>query len=194
MSKLVTSMADEITVFEGKPSKNGSYAIVAARFNGEIVDALIEGAVATLLRHGVREGSISIYRVPGAFEIPLVVNKLAEPHGHRYTRDIPYYSAIIALGAVIRGETPHFDIVANESARGLMRAMLRYGVPIANGILTTDTLEQAKQRAGSSSGEQPHHQDGGDNQVHNKGAEAALCALEMVDLIRRGLAPPGWPR
>jgi len=141
-------------------SVTGRYAIVVARFNSFLVESLVDGAVDTLLRLGVSESDIQIVRVPGAFEIPLVVDKLAAAGGH---------DAIIALGAVIRGSTPHFDIVAGESASGLSRSMQRHGVPIINGILTTDTIEQTIERAGTKAG--------------NKGAEAALGAIEMVSLL-----------
>jgi 6,7-dimethyl-8-ribityllumazine synthase len=141
-------------------SVTGRYAIVVARFNSFLVESLVDGAVDTLIRHGVGESDIQIIRVPGAFEISLVVDKLAAAGGH---------DAIIALGAVIRGSTPHFDIVAGESASGLSRSMQRHGVPIINGILTTDTIEQTIERAGTKAG--------------NKGAEAALGAIEMVSLM-----------
>ena len=122
----------------------------------------MDGAVDTLIRHGVGESDIQIIRVPGAFEISLVVDKLAAAGSH---------DAIIALGAVIRGSTPHFDIVAGESASGLSRSMQRHGVPVINGILTTDTIEQTIERAGTKAG--------------NKGAEAALGAIEMVSLMSK---------
>ncbi len=140
----------------------GRYAIVVARFNSYIVESLVEGAVDALTRHGVSESDIQIYRVPGAFEIPLVVDKLAAAAAH---------DAIIALGAVIRGSTPHFDIVAGESASGLSKSMMRHGVPVSNGILTTDTIEQTIERAGTKAG--------------NKGAEAAMGAIEMVSLMKK---------
>jgi len=143
-------------------SVTGRYAIVVARFNSFLVESLVAGAVDTLQRHGISDADIQIYRVPGAFEIPLVVDKLAEAGSH---------DAIIALGAVIRGSTPHFDIVAGESASGLSRSMQRHGVPIINGILTTDTIEQTIERAGTKAG--------------NKGAEAAMGAIEMVSLLQK---------
>lgn len=143
-------------------SVTGRYAIVVARFNSFLVESLVDGAVDTLMRHGVGESDIQIIRVPGAFEISLVVDKLAAAGSH---------DAIIALGAVIRGSTPHFDIVAGESASGLSRSMQRHGVPIINGILTTDTIEQTIERAGTKAG--------------NKGAEAALGAIEMVSLMSK---------
>ena len=143
-------------------SVTGRYAIVVARFNSFLVESLVAGAVDTLQRHGISDADIQIYRVPGAFEIPLVVDKLAQAGSH---------DAIIALGAVIRGSTPHFDIVAGESASGLSRSMQRHGVPIINGILTTDTIEQTIERAGTKAG--------------NKGAEAAMGAIEMVSLLQK---------
>ena len=152
---------NNIETLEGDfAAQGGRYAIVVARFNGFVVESLVAGAVDALRRHGVSEGDIQIYRVPGAFEIPLVVERLAVAGSH---------DAIIALGAVIRGSTPHFDIVANESAKGLSAVMLKHGIPVSNGILTTDTIEQAIERAGTKAG--------------NKGAEAAMGAIEMVSLL-----------
>ncbi|MGV6857637.1 MAG: 6,7-dimethyl-8-ribityllumazine synthase [bacterium] len=136
--------------------------ILAARFNGFIVESLVEGAVDTLVRHGVGEGDIDVAMVPGAYELPLVAQKMAESGR---------YDAVIALGAVIRGSTPHFDIVANESAKGLSSVMLQTRVPVINGVLTTENIEQAIERAGTKAG--------------NKGAEAALGAIEMVSLLRK---------
>lgn len=136
-------------------------AIVAARFNELVVDGLLEGAQDTLARHGVAAQSVSIVRVPGAFEIPLAAKKLCESG---------QCDAVVALGAVIRGATPHFDYVAGQCAAGLGKVQLETGVPIAFGVLTTDTLEQALERAGSKAG--------------NKGADAALSAIEMVNLLR----------
>ena len=137
-------------------------AIVAARFNDFIVEPLIRGALDALKRHGVAEKQIEIVRVPGAFEIPIVVRKLALSRRH---------DAIVTLGAVIRGQTPHFDYVAGECASGIARIALETGVPTAFGVLTTDTVEQAQDRAGGKAG--------------NKGADAALTAIEMVNLLRR---------
>jgi 6,7-dimethyl-8-ribityllumazine synthase len=153
----------DIETIEGDfQAASGRYAIVVARFNSFLVESLVEGAVDALKRHGIADSEIQIVRVPGAFEIPLVVDKLAAKGGH---------DAIIALGAVIRGSTPHFDIVAGESASGLSRSMQRHGVPVINGILTTDTIEQTIERAGTKAG--------------NKGAEAALGAIEMVSLMKK---------
>ena len=138
------------------------FAIVAARFNDFVVEPLIRGALDALRRHGVVEKQIEIVRVPGAFDIPIVARKLALAHRHE---------ALIALGCVIRGQTPHFDYVAGECAGGIARIALESGVPIAFGVLTTDTAEQAVDRAGGKAG--------------NKGADAALVALEMANLLRR---------
>ncbi|MEE1286554.1 MAG: 6,7-dimethyl-8-ribityllumazine synthase [Ruminobacter sp.] len=136
-------------------------AIVISRFNSFINERLLEGAVDVLKRVGqVADDNITVAYVPGAIEIPLVVKKLAK------TRK---YEAIIALGCVIRGDTYHFEVVANESSKGLAHVMLEEEIPVAFGVLTTDTIEQAIQRAGSKAG--------------NKGAEAASAALEMVSLL-----------
>jgi 6,7-dimethyl-8-ribityllumazine synthase len=138
------------------------FAVVAARFNDFVVEPLILGAVDALKRHGASEKQIEIVRVPGAFDIPIVVRKLALSRR---------YEALIALGAVVRGQTPHFDYVAGECASGLARIALESGVPIAFGVLTTDTMEQAVDRAGGKAG--------------NKGADAAVTAIEMANLLRR---------
>ncbi len=136
--------------------------IVAARFNDFVVEPLIRGALDSLRRHGCADKQIEIVRVPGAFDMPLVVHKLAAAKRH---------DAIIALGAVIRGQTPHFDYVAGECAGGLSRIALEFGIPLAFGVLTTDTVEQAVDRAGGKAG--------------NKGADCALVAIEMANLLRR---------
>ncbi len=140
----------------------GRFAIVVARFNGFIVESLLSGAMDTLVRNGVSASDITVVRVPGAFEVPVVVQNLAQSGN---------YNAIIALGAVIRGATPHFDIVANESAKGLTAIALDHGLPIINGILTTDSIEQTIERAGTKAG--------------NKGAEAAAAAIEMVNIFKQ---------
>ncbi|MCK4706465.1 MAG: 6,7-dimethyl-8-ribityllumazine synthase [Gammaproteobacteria bacterium] len=140
----------------------GSFAIVCARFNGFIVESLLAGAMDTLKRSGVAESDITVVKVPGAFEVPVTVQNLAQSGK---------YSAIIALGAVIRGATPHFDIVANESAKGLSAVALDHGLPVINGILTTDSIEQTIERAGTKAG--------------NKGSEAAASAIEMVSLFHK---------
>lgn len=138
------------------------YAIVVARFNNFIVENLLKGAIDTLQRHGVVEQNITIVRVPGAFEMPLAAQRLALTHK---------YTAIIAIGAVIRGGTPHFDYIAGECTKGLAAVSLQYSVPVAFGVLTVDTIEQAIERAGTKAG--------------NKGADAALSAIEMVSLLRK---------
>jgi 6,7-dimethyl-8-ribityllumazine synthase len=154
---------NECKIIEGSLQyKEGRFAIVVARFNGYIVESLLAGAVDTLIRHGVSASGITVVRVPGAFELPVTVQNLAQSGT---------YSAIIALGAVIRGSTPHFDIVANESAKGLSAIALDHGMPIINGILTTENIEQTIERAGTKAG--------------NKGAEAAVAAIEMVNIFKQ---------
>jgi len=142
--------------------RDGRFAIVAARFNEFIVESLIKGALRCLRQHGASDSDIEIIRVPGAFEMPVVVDKVAA------TRRA---DGIIALGAVIRGATPHFDFVAGECVKGISAAGQRHGIPIGNGVLTVDTIEQAIERAGSKAG--------------NKGEEAALAVIEMVNVLRR---------
>jgi len=154
---------DQPKILEGELlARDLRFGFVAARFNDYVVEALIRGAVDALKRHGAGEKQIEIVRVPGAFDIPIVARKLALSRR---------YEAIIALGAVIRGQTPHFDFVAGECASGLARIALETGVPIAFGVLTTDTMEQALDRAGGKAG--------------NKGADAALAGIEMANLMRR---------
>jgi len=138
-----------------------AFCIVAARFNADIVDALVRGARAALLRNGIAESAIQLVSVPGAFEVPLAAQQAA-----RTGR----FDAIVALAAVVRGGTPHFDYVSSQSIGGLGRVALDCSIPIGNGILTVDTMQQAVDRAGGSEG--------------NKGEEAALAALEMVHLLR----------
>jgi 6,7-dimethyl-8-ribityllumazine synthase len=138
------------------------FGFVAARFNDFIVEPLIRGAIDALKRHGATEKQIEIVRVPGAFDIPLIARKLALSRR---------FDALVTLGAVVRGQTPHFDYVAGECASGIARIALETGVPIAFGVLTTDTMEQAVDRAGGKAG--------------NKGADAALVAVEMANLLRR---------
>src|SRR5215217_7868269 len=135
------------------------FAIVAARFNDAIVEQLIRGAVDVLLRHGASEKQIEIVRVPGAFDMPFIARRIALAKR---------CDAIVALGAVIRGATPHFDLVAHQCAAGLARVADDSGIPVAFGVLTTDTIEQAVERAGTKAG--------------NKGADAALCAIELANL------------
>ncbi len=137
-------------------------ALVASRYNDFVVSRLINGAMDALIRHGAREEDIVLVRVPGAFEIPQAVAKIAKSGS---------YDMVIALGAVIRGSTPHFDYIAAETAKGVAQVALEAPVPVAFGVLTTDTLEQAIERAGSKAG--------------NKGAEAAISAIEMANLFRK---------
>ncbi len=136
--------------------------ILAARFNELVVRNLVDGAVDALKRHGAGETDIHIVRVPGAFELPLAAQRLAK---------LRRYDGIAALGAVIRGQTPHFDFVCGECAAGLNRVSLEYGIPIGFGLLTCDTVDQALDRAGGKAG--------------NKGADAVLATLEMVSLLRQ---------
>ena len=142
--------------------KKARFGIAVARFNSFIVESLVEGAIDTLQRHGVADEDIEIVRVPGAFELPVMVQAMANSGK---------YNSVIALGAVIRGSTPHFDIVADASAKGLATIALDTGLPIVNGILTTDSIEQAIERAGTKAG--------------NKGAEAAVTAIEMSSLMSK---------
>jgi 6,7-dimethyl-8-ribityllumazine synthase len=152
-----------IQVIEGQlhQGNEGKYAVLVGRFNSFIVEALLEGALDTLKRHGVEDKNVTIIRAPGAWELPLVAKKLAASGK---------YDAIIALGAVIRGGTPHFDFVAGESAKGLGVVGLEYNLPVIFGVLTTDSIEQSIERAGTKAG--------------NKGADAALTAIEMVNLLK----------
>lgn len=152
-----------VKVVEGDfVAANGHYTLVVGRFNAFVVESLVEGAVDALKRHGVEESNIRIVRVPGAFEIPLAVKRVAAQK-----KD----DAIIALGAVIRGGTPHFEYVSNEASKGVFQASYDYDIPVANGILTVNSIEQAIERSGTKAG--------------NKGAEAALSAVEMVSLLRQ---------
>ena len=146
----------------GFSTEDARIGIVAARFNQHVVDILLQGALTTLEKRGIGDDAITIVRVPGAFEIPLAAQRLAK---------IPGTDAVIVLGAVIRGETPHFDFVAGECARGVTRVGLDNELPVIFGLLTTDTDEQAQARAGGAHG--------------NKGNEAALAALEMITLLRK---------
>ena len=149
-------------IYEGKlVSENTKIGIVAARFNEFIVSKLVSGCKAVLLRHGVLEEDISLAWVPGAFEIPLIAAKMAKSGR---------YDAVIALGAVIRGSTSHYDYVCAEVSKGIAAVSMESGVPVLFGVLTTDTIEQAIERAGTKAG--------------NKGSDCALGAIEMVNLIR----------
>jgi len=147
---------------EGKLDATGlKFGIVVGRFNSFISERLLEGAVDALVRHGANDGDIEVARVPGAFEIPLAVQKMASAGK---------YDALICLGAVIRGATPHFDYVSAEVSKGIAQVSLKTGVPIAFGVLTTDSIEQAIERAGTKAG--------------NKGFEAAVTAIETAQLFR----------
>jgi len=151
------------TVTEGRLIAKGmKFGIAVSRFNDFICSRLLDGAVDALMRSGAEEKDIQIYRVPGAFELPLVAKKLA---------GIKRFEAVICLGAVIRGATPHFEYISAEVSKGIANASLDSGVPIAFGVLTTDTIEQAIERAGTKAG--------------NKGWDAAMTAIEMVDLLRQ---------
>ncbi|TQV74087.1 6,7-dimethyl-8-ribityllumazine synthase [Aliikangiella marina] len=148
---------------EGNMIGNGAkYALLVARFNSFVVESLVDGAVDALKRHGVKESDIEIIRVPGAYEMPIAAQRVAATEK---------YDAIVALGAVIRGGTPHFEYVAGECVKGLSQVSLNQNLPIAFGVLTVDSIEQAIERAGTKAG--------------NKGAEAALSALEMVNLFNQ---------
>ncbi|AMV72186.1 6,7-dimethyl-8-ribityllumazine synthase [Desulfuromonas carbonis] len=148
--------------FEGKLDAQGlRFGIVAGRFNSFISDRLVEGAIDALLRHGAATENIHLAKVPGAYEIPLVAGKLAKSEK---------YDAVICLGAVIRGATPHFDYVSSEVSKGVAAVGLATGVPVIFGVLTTDTIEQAVERAGTKAG--------------NKGFEAAMGAIEMANLLK----------
>ena len=150
-----------MNIVEGKlTTPKGKFAILVARFNSYIVESLLDGAIDTLKRHGVSESDIEVIRVPGAFEMPIAAQRIAKQEK---------YSAIIALGAVIRGGTPHFEYVAGECVKGLSQVSLNADIPVAFGVLTVDSIEQAIERAGTKAG--------------NKGAEAAITALEMVNLF-----------
>ena len=152
-----------VNTFEGKlvSSKDDKFSIVISRFNDFIGSKLLSGAVDTLKRHGVQEENIDVFYVPGAFEIPLICQKLSSKKK---------YSAIIALGAIIKGATPHFDYVSAELSKGIAQVSLNSETPVAFGVLTTDNIEQAIERAGTKSG--------------NKGSDAALAAIEMANLIK----------
>ena len=149
-------------IIEGDFSAStAKFTLVVGRFNSAIVDGLESGAIDALRRHGVPEANITVVRVPGAYELPIAAKRVAQ-RGE--------VDAIIALGAVIRGGTPHFDYVAGECSSGLTRVMLEENLPVAFGVLTTDTIEQAVERSGTKAG--------------NKGADCAMTAMEMVSLLR----------
>jgi 6,7-dimethyl-8-ribityllumazine synthase len=149
--------------YEGELQAKGlKFGIVVSRFNDFITNKLLEGAVDILLRHGAAEKDIDVVKVPGSFEIPLAAKKIAG----RKT-----YDAVICLGTIIRGATPHFDYIASEAAKGIASASMDTGVPMAFGVITADTIEQAVERAGTKSG--------------NKGADAAMVAIEMAQLLKK---------
>lgn len=152
-----------IKTIEGLMEAKGyKIAIIASRFNDFMVNSLIGGAVDYLVRHGANKDDLAIIRVPGAFEMPVVAKKVA---------DSKKYDGIIALGAVIRGATPHFDFVASETTKGLAHVSLQYGIPVGFGLLTTDNMEQAIERSGSKAG--------------NKGVEAASALLETLQVLKQ---------
>ena len=152
----------EINTTEGElVVRDARIALLVSRFNSFVVESLLAGAIDTLKRHGADERDLHIVRVPGAMEMPLAAQRLAASKR---------YDAIIALGAVIRGGTPHFEYVAGECTRGLSSVSIKYDIPVAYGVLTVDTIEQAIERAGTKAG--------------NKGAEAAMSAIEMINLLR----------
>ena len=156
-------MSGEPLVFEGRPAGVGRrVAIVVSRFNRAVTESLLDGAIEGLEAHGAERSAIDVVRVPGAFEITLAAEQCAASGR---------YAAIVCLGAVVRGETPHFEFIAREVSRGVNEVACRHRVPVAFGVLTTDNLEQALARAGSGHG--------------NKGFEAAVTALEMADLLAR---------
>ena len=149
-------------IIEGNfQNADAKYAILVGRFNSFVVESLLQGSIDTLKRHGVSEDNITVVRAPGAWELPLVAKKLAASQK---------FDAIIALGAVIRGGTPHFDYVAGECAKGLGVVGLEAGIPVAFGVLTTDSIEQAIERSGTKAG--------------NKGVDAAMTAIEMLSLLK----------
>ena len=151
-----------MNIIEGNIRATGKkFALVVSRFNSFVVESLVDGALDALERHGeVNDQDITLVRVPGAYELPIAAKKLAEQNK---------YDAIIALGAVIRGGTPHFEFVAGECNKGLAQVSLDYGIPVSFGVITTDSIEQAIERSGTKAG--------------NKGAEAAVSALEMVNVL-----------
>jgi len=154
---------DNIKVTQGDLlARDLRFALIASRFNDGIVENLVRGAIDALLRHGASEKQIELIRVPGAFDLPLIARRAAASRR---------FDAVVALGAVIRGATPHFDLVAGQCAAGLARASEETGIPVAFGVLTTDTIEQAVERSGNKAG--------------NKGVDAALAALELANLLRR---------
>lgn len=162
MSTTFIAQKNAITQIDGTlhTAQSAKIGIIVGRFNGFVVESLVDGALDALIRHGVAGENITIVRVPGAFELPLIAKRMAQKGS---------YDALIVLGAVIRGSTPHFDFVANESAKGLSQVALAHDLPVINGILTTDTIEQAVERAGTKAG--------------NKGYDAGMTAIEMISVL-----------
>jgi len=151
-----------IKIIEGELVVKGArFGLAVTRFNSFVVESLLQGAIDTIKRHGGSDSDIDVVRVPGAYELPLVIQRMAQSKK---------YDAIVALGAVIRGGTPHFEYVAGECVKGMSSVMLQHDVPVAFGVLTVDTIEQAIERAGTKAG--------------NKGSEAAASAIEMVNLLK----------
>lgn len=153
----------DINTIEGAlRADNARFCLVVSRFNSFIVESLLAGALDTLERHGAEKSDLTIIRVPGAFEMPVAIERIVAKGDH---------DAIIAIGAVIRGGTPHFDYIAGECVKGMAQVSLKHRIPVAFGVLTVDTIEQAIERAGTKAG--------------NKGADAAMSAIEMVNLLRQ---------
>jgi len=153
----------DVTSYEGSfDAQSIRFGVIVGRFNSFVVDSLLSGAMDTIIRHGGDQKNIEVVRVPGAYEMPLAAARLAASER---------YDALIAVGAVIRGGTPHFEFVAGECSKGLAGVALKYDLPVAFGVLTVDTIEQAIERAGTKAG--------------NKGVEAAMSAIEMVNLLRQ---------
>lgn len=153
----------DIKTIEGELNyREGNFAIVVTRFNGFIVESLLAGALDAFKRSGTPDDAITVIKVPGAYEMPIAIQRLAQSE---------QYDAIVGLGAVIRGSTPHFDYVAGEASKGMANVALDHNIPVVNGVLTTNSIEQAIERAGTKAG--------------NKGAEAAITALEMVNLFKQ---------
>jgi 6,7-dimethyl-8-ribityllumazine synthase len=154
-------MTDVKSIEGDLQARNARFGIVLGRFNAFIGEPLLNGAIDTLVRHGADKGSIEVVRVPGAYEIPLTAKRMAASGK---------YDALIALGAVIRGATPHFDYVAGECSKGLAQVSMEFDIPVGFGVLTVDTIEQAIERAGTKAG--------------NKGVDAAMAAIEMVNVLK----------
>ncbi len=149
-------------VYQGKLDARGfTFGLIVSRFNNFLTDKLLEGAIDCLMRHGAEEQKLSVVYVPGAFEIPYAASRMAKSSN---------YDAVVCLGALIRGDTPHFDYIANEASKGIARLALETGLPVIYGLVTADTLEQAIERSGTKAG--------------NKGWDAAEAAIEMINLYR----------